>query len=214
MERIRLLNSRNAYDKKFKKLVGLKSHFRDVLGEPEAYGIWIVYGKEKHGKTLCSLMMANDFSNLEKVLYISAEEGISQHFQDTMFRLNIDAKNRKLFFSEYLTIDELRIILKRRDAPKIVFWDNVTAASGELRQDAARKLSQEFPNVLFVYVAHQEKNEPYTAIAKKIKIWAKAIFRVEGLRVMVSGRVPGGEYNLNEAKAWLYHGQGVKTDNI
>ncbi|SMG35797.1 RecA family protein [Sphingobacterium psychroaquaticum] len=207
MEKIRLLNSKNAYAKKFKTLTGLESHFADVLGEPEAYGIWIVYGKEKHGKTLCSLMLANALSNLTKVVYISAEEGISQHFQDTMSRLNIDANNPRLFFSEYISIDELRVILGRRNAPKVVFVDNVTAMIHELRQDAARKLSQDFPNVLFVYVAHQEKNEPYTAIAKKIKIWAKAIFRVEGLRVMVSGRVPGGEYNLHEAKAWLYHGQ-------
>lgn len=206
MEKIRLLNTKNVASKKFTQLEGLTAHFRDTLGEPEAYGIWIIYGKEKHGKTLCSLHLANELSRMEKVLYISAEEGISMHFQDTIERLNINPNNRKLLYSEYLSIDELRVILKRRTAPKIVFVDNVTAMIHELKQDAARKLQQDFPNVLFVYVAHQEKNEPYTAIAKKIKIWSKAIFKVEGMRVLVSGRVPGGEFDLNEARAWLYHG--------
>ena len=206
MEKIRLLNTKNVASKKFTQFIGLRGAFKDTLDEPESYGIWIIYGKEKHGKTLCSLMLANELSQLVKVLYISAEEGISMHFQDSIERLNIDPNNRKLLYSEYLSLDELRVVLKRRGAPMVVFVDNVTAMIHELVRDAARKLSQDFPNVLFVYVAHQDKNEPYTAIAKKIKIWAKAIFKVEGLRVSVSGRVPGGEFDLNEEKSWLYHG--------
>lgn len=211
MEKVRLLNSKNVFAKKFKLLKGLQGHFSDVLGEPEAHGIWIIYGKEKHGKTLAAQMLGSALSAAAKVLYVSAEEGISLHFQGSLRRLNINPNNPRFLFSEYIDLDELRVILKRRTGPRVVILDNVTALLHELKQDAARKLSQEFPNVLFIYVAHQERNEPYTAIARKIKIWSKVIFRVEGLRVIVSGRVPGGEFNMNEAKAWLYHGNDLEN---
>lgn len=212
-EKIRLLNPRNVYDTKSEKLIGLTAHLYDVLGTPDAAGIWLVYGKEKHGKTLCSLMLANALSDIKKVLYISAEEGMSQHFQESMKRAGIEVTQKNLFFSDYLTIKQLRIILRRHTAPKIVVLDNVTAMLAELRRDMADKLCKEFPNVLFIYVAHMVKNEPYTAIAKRIKIWAKAIFLIEGLKALVSGRVKGGEFNLIEAKAQLYHGQDLKSNN-
>ncbi|AIM38301.1 hypothetical protein KO02_17615 [Sphingobacterium sp. ML3W] len=211
--KIRLLNPRNAYEKKSEKLIGLTGNLADVLGTPDASGIWLVYGKEKHGKTLCSLMLANALSDIKKVLYVSAEEGLSQHFQDSMKRAGIEATQKNLFFSEYLTIKSLKVILRRHTAPKIVVLDNVTAMLAELRRGMAEKLCKEFPNVLFIYVAHMVKNEPYTAIAKNIKIWAKAIFLVEGLKALVSGRVKGGEFNLIEMKAQLYHGLDLKSNN-
>jgi len=205
---IRLLNTKNVLAKKFNKFEQLTGVFKDVLGEPETYGIWLIYGAEKNGKTWLALMLAVHLSKLAKVLYISAEEGISSNFQDTLDRINLDHENRNLFYSDYLEIDEIKEILSRKKGrPAVIFFDNITVYNELLKNGTVRRLQLEYKYVLFVYIGHEEKGDVYLATGKLIKRMAKIIFYVHGLRVTVGGRCPGGEFDIDTEKAALYYGQ-------
>lgn len=206
--RIRLLNTKNVLAKKHDKFEHLKGAFRDTLGTPEKYGIWLIYGNEKNGKTWFSLMLAVHLSKFAKVLYISAEEGVSANFQDTIARINMDHNNRNLLYHDYLEIEEIQSILDRKKGrPTVIFFDNVTVYLDALKYGVVRELQLKYRDVLFIYIGHEDKGTVYTGTGKLIKRLAKIIFRVEGLRVSVSGRCPGGEIDIDTEKASMYYGQ-------
>jgi len=204
----RSLNLKNLYAKKFStfKFNGL---WQEVMGTPETCGVWIIYGEEKNGKTWFCLKLAEYLSQFAKTLYISAEEGIGKDFVDTCARAHLNADNNNLQFLEYTPLEELEEKLRKRGAPRIVFIDNITFYQDDLKYGMLRKLAQRHPKTLFVHVAHEDKNEPYTATAKLAKKMAKVIVRVKGLACFVTGRCPGGVLTINEEKAMLYHGMEV-----
>lgn len=187
--------------------------YRVVFGNPERFGFWIIYGKEKHGKTWLSLLLADYFSKFEKCLFISAEEGLSKNFVEAIERAQLRSDNKRLGFVEYVELDYVRERLSKRKAPKVIFFDNITAYEDELKGGKLTQLFHDYKNkALFVFLAHedeQKKGQPYTAAAKKVKKFASVIIRVEGLTGFVSGRCPGGALMVDEAKAQLYHGTEV-----
>lgn len=199
----------------FEKVYKTFDHFppvlSDIFGTPERGGFWIIYGKEKNGKTWVSLMLANLLSQAVTVGYISAEEGMSMNFRDTMDRLGISHKNRKLKLYEYLSLDEIKALLGRsRGKPHVLFIDNTTIYADEIRVPTVRDLQREYPNTLIVFVAHEERNEPWGAHSRMVKKLAKVIIRIEGLRAFVGGRVPGGEFDIDDEAAQLYFGHKMQ----
>lgn len=206
----RALTVKNLYQKKFDTFP-FDGIWMDVFGKPSTNGIWLVYGKEKNGKTWGTLLLADYLSKFERVLYISAEEGTDMEFQNAVTRAKIEPNNKNLHFTEYETIEELYTRLKKRKAPRIVVMDNLTIYNEELKANGMKKLKQDFPNVLFICVAHEERNKPYTAAATMASKLAKVIIRVQGLMLIVGGRVPGGELMIDEEKAQLYHGIQINS---
>ncbi len=189
------------------KLFDFKGIWQAVFGNPERNGFWLIYGAEKNGKTWFSLKLAEYLSNFEKVLYVSAEQGMSKSFQDTHQRAGLDAGNRRLKFLDYVPIAELEEVLDgKRTSPKIIFIDNITIYKDELQYGEMRRLQRKYNNRLFVFVAHEEQSEPYTAPAKLCKKLAEIYIRVQGLACKVGGRCPGGILTIDEQKATLYHG--------
>jgi len=198
----------NIYSKKF-KVFDFDGLWLKAMGKPEADGIWLVYGPEKNGKTWFSIKLAEYLSQFGKVLYISAEEGTGKGIQDTFYRIGLNPSNRALQFEEYTPIEELDQLLSKRKSARIVFLDNMTIYADELKNGMLRKFTQKHSDKLFVIIAHEERNEPYTATAKLASKLAKVIVRVKGLACTVSGRVPGGVLTIDEEKAALYWGQEV-----
>lgn len=204
---VRAISIKNVYGKVFRTFDHFSTALQNVFGTPERDGFWLVYGQEKNGKTWASLMLANLLSQEARVAYISAEEGMSMNFRDTMKRLGISHKNRQLKLYEYLTLDEIEMLLGRsRGRPTVVVLDNITVYADELKGGHVRRLQNEYPNTLFIWIAHEDKGKPYTAQAKLVQKLAKVIIRVEGLRAHVGGRVPGGEFDIDDEKAELYFG--------
>lgn len=183
----------------------LKGILSEVLGSPEKCGAWIIYGSEKQGKTWLSVKLADYLSNYLKVLYISAEEGTGPNFVNTCKRANLQPGNRMLQFTEYISMEELREKLDKRRSAQAVFLDNVTIYADELKGGAVRKLLQRYPGKLFVFIAHEDRNEPYTAQARLIRKLAKVVVYVKGLYCNFGGRVPGGALMIDEDRAMLYH---------
>ncbi|MDB0601108.1 hypothetical protein [Tenacibaculum maritimum] len=206
----RSLTIKNLYDKKFKTF-DFKGVWQDTMGKPEVNGAWIVYGAEKNGKTWFSLKLAEYLSGFGKTMYVSAEEGTGMTFVDACRRAKIDLNNNMLHFQEYIPIEELDKKLSNRKAAKIVFLDNVTIYADELKNGVLRKFLQKHSDKLIVFIAHEERKEPYTATAKLARKLAKIIVRVQGLACFVSGRCNGGILMIDEQKAALYHGTEITT---
>lgn len=210
---VRALSVQNLYDKKFKTfpLTGL---WKRAMGEPTRNGIWIVYGKEKHGKTWVSLLIADLLSAFERVLYISAEEGDDKPFVDSVKRAGIvpKSKGKNLSFSPYLTVEELVEICDRKKSYNVIVLDNTTVYADDFKGGVLRQLMLKYPNKLFIYVAHEEKNEPSNALGKLAKKLAKIIVRVQGLTAFVSGRCPGGTITIDEEKAQLFWGTEISEN--
>jgi len=202
----RPLTIKNLYDKKYKTFA-FTGIWEQIFGTPTISGIWLIYGKEKNGKTWGALLIAAYLSLFKKVLYISAEEGTDMEFQGACKRAKINPNNNKLHFIEYEPIEDLYTRLKMRNPPKVVVLDNLTIYNEELKGNGIKKLKQDFPKTLFICVAHEERNKPYTAAAQMASKLAKVIIRVQGLALQVGGRVPGGVLMIDEKKATLYHGQ-------
>ena len=179
--------------------------WQEVFGEPETSGAWLIYGEEKHGKTWFSIMLANYLSQLARVLYVSGEEGISKNFQETCKRAGLSAKS-KMVASEYAPIIELEEKLSGRRSPQIVVIDNLTTYNEELKYGKFLELLRKYPDVLWLFIAHEEGGKPYTSSAKLCSRYAKVIVRVQGLKAFVKGRCPGGEILIDEEKAQLVWG--------
>lgn len=205
----RNLSIRNLYDKKFSEF-SFNGLWQKAFGNPEKNGIWIIWGNEKNGKTWFALLLADYLSEQTKVLYISAEEGANKDFVAACKRAKLSDKNANLKFNEYMSIDELKEKLKSRKAADVIFIDNATVYADEMKAADLNTLIREFPNKLFIFLAHEEKREPYTALAKRCKKFAKVIVHVAGLAAHISGRVPGGTISIDDNKAALYW--GTKTE--
>jgi adenosyl cobinamide kinase/adenosyl cobinamide phosphate guanylyltransferase len=207
----RVLTVKNIYDKQYDTLK-VSGIWAEVLGEVEANGAWLIYGKEKNGKTTAALMLAWHLSKSYRVLYISAEEGVGKAFRDTLQRIGVDAGARNIHFMDYEKVPLLKERLKRRKSAEVVLVDNLTIYNDELKGNALREFLRELRSKLIIFVAHEERGEPYTAAAKLARKLAKVIIHVKGLLCSVSGRVPGGTLIIDEVKAQLYHGYNIKNE--
>lgn len=183
-------------------------------GTPSDSGIWLIWGKQKNGKTSFALMLAKYLSTLRRVLYISAEEGTDMDFVAACKRCGLNPSDNVSFY-EYLPLEEVRQVLKRRNAPEVVFFDNFTIYRDDFKRNALLDLKTDFPNTLFIFLSHEERNEPYPSVARNAIKLAKVIVHIKGLRALVSGRGEvGGEYQIDETKAKLYWGdeQSERTE--
>lgn len=204
----RTLSVKNLYSKTYKTFpfTGL---YKLIFGEPSRNGYWLIYGKEKNGKTWAALILANLFSLFERVLYVSAEEGTDMEFQASVKRAKIDKDNKKLKFIEYEPFEDLKERLKKRKSERIVIIDNCTVYADEIRRGDVKELKNEFPNHLFIFIAHEERGKPYTALAMLVRKYAKVYINVKGLAMLCGGRIPGGSLTIDEQKAELYHGKAI-----
>jgi len=203
------ISTKTLLEKKYKTFE-FDGSFKELFGNPEKGGCWLIYGAEKNGKTQFALQLAKYLASFEKVRYISAEEGTGKNFQDSAARAGLNDKDTNIIFTDYEPLEELEKQLTNRKGPKIVLVDNITVYNDELKNGIMRKLLKKYENITFIFLAHEEKNEPYTATAKMCKKLAQIIIRVVGLTAFIGGRCPGGEYQVIEAKSNLYHGTQIK----
>lgn len=178
----------------------------EILGAPERGGYWLIYGDEKNGKSTLALMLAKYLSAMEKVAYISAEEGTGRSFQRRCQRLGISHEHKFLAYGYELWEDYLELF-KGREFSKVVFIDNLTAYDGEIDKKMILQLTRDYPKTTFIIICHEERKEPVGATGRLVKKLAKRIIRVVGLKAIVTDRDgAGGEYLIDNKKALIYHG--------
>ena len=211
MARIKGIYGKQLLEKTYKTFP-FEGVWEKALGNPEVGGFWIIYGKEKQGKTWFSLMLAEYLSKFEQVMYVSAEQGLSKTFKDAYIRSGLDPNNRKLKIIPYATVAEIEEALGKQRSPKVIIIDNTTMYKDELTAPKLRELGKHYRNVLFVLLAHEEKKEPDIAVARLCKKLSEVIIRVEGLACNVSGRCPGGVLTIDKEKAELYHSTIISAE--
>lgn len=186
------LSARNLLIKKPGRTIILThAILREIIGEAEAKGCWIIYGSEKNGKTWFSLFLAKDIARNERVAYISAEEGTDMSFRLAANRAGITPDD-KIAFEEYMSIDEIVEKYSKPKTARVIFIDNLTIYPDELKSVGVRDLLNRLPSKLIVFVAHEERKEPSPACAKMARKLAKVIVHVRGLKASVTGRFSSG----------------------
>lgn len=199
------ISPKQLYSKKFKTFE-FDGIWKDILGSPERGGYWLIYGDEKNGKSTFALILAKYLSTLEKVAYISAEEGTGHSFQNRCKRIGITEEHKFLAY-DYNLMEDLLETFKGREFAKIIFIDNLTAYDDEINKKMILQLTKDYPKTLFIIIAHEDRKEPVGAVGKLVKKLAKRIVRVVGLKALVTNRDgAGGEYIINDKKALVYHG--------
>jgi hypothetical protein len=202
---MRALTIKNLYEKRHETFE-FTGHWANIFGTPTTTGCWLIYGQDKNGKTRAALRLAKYLSNFTRVLYVSAEEGDDKSFIDTVKWADITLSDR-IQVLIYESIEELSSRLKKRKAPGVVFLDNLTIYADELNGSLLKNLIKDHPRTLFIFMAHEDRKEPYTAAGKMAKKLAKIILHIVGLQCTVSGRCPGGAFPIDNDLASLYHGQ-------
>ncbi len=208
MARKRVLTVRNVFDARNEPLP-LEGVWADAFGRKDFGGAWLIYGREKNGKTTFALMFARALSLQEPVLYISAEENpCTSDFQRAMSRAGITVGDRNLRFLPYMDFEDIAVTLHKRRAPRLVFLDNLTKYRRKVRPDRLTDLLDEFPKTTFVFLGHEnpKDGEPLGALAFECKIFGAMVIRVEGLVAKVVGRGDvAGELVIDEERASLYY---------
>ena len=202
--KLRILNPKKVSEIK-NKTFAFDGIWRDVFGTPEVTGTWLIYGKEKNGKTTFSLRLAKYISQFTTVLYVSAEEGFSENINRIIVKEEIYKKCRNLFLTEYCSFKDLNERINEKRTEKVIFIDNLSVYSDDLRKGGIYNFVKNHKK-LFVFIAHQEGRQPQTSAGRLCKKIAKVIINVEGMRAFVDGRCPGGTMDIDKREAQLHHG--------
>ena len=143
---------------------------------------------------------------------ISAEEGTGHSYTAAVNRVGILDTNRNFHSWPFTSIADLREeIRNNRKCEKIIFIDNLTVYV-DLKKEDIINLLRDFPNVLFVFLAHEdERGEPQGAPAVMAKQMAYAYFHVKGKAAFATVRGGNdGRIDIDEETAALIHGDNTR----
>jgi len=185
--------------------------WQKAFGQPETAGFWYLGGAEKNGKTTFAMMLAKYLAEFGKVLYVSAEEGFSKDIISAMVAAGLSDTDKNFKLLDYMPWDELNQKFESRKCPKIIFIDNTTVYRDEITRKMVLELKEKHKNKLIIFVSHEEKGLPDSALGTVWRKLSKIIIQAEGLKAIISGRCPGGTLHINEEKANLYWGTTIEN---
>lgn len=188
------------------KLFEFTGLWLQAFGKPETTGFWYLGGEEKNGKSTFAMMLAKYLTTFGKVLYISAEEGLSKDIIGAMKFAGLSDKDKNFHIIGYEPWEEIENRLESRKCAKIILIDNATIYRDEVTKKMISEFKQAHSNKLIIMVCHEEKGSPDNALATHWRKLAKIIIQAQGLKAIISGRCPGGTLMINEEKANLYWG--------
>lgn len=203
--------TKNVFDKKPKNLLRFANEIlKQAIGKAERKGCWLIFGPEKNGKTWFTCWLAKELAKFERVAYVSAEEGLDESFKGAMRRAGITTAD-DILWDEYMPIELIIEKFSRPKSANIIIIDNLTMYLDEITPSELKKtLIDALPEKLFILVAHEERKEPYGALARMAKKVAKVIFHVKGLTTFITSRhSKGGEIVIDEEKSAIYWGDRV-----
>ena len=194
--------------KKFKD-IQLKGDWKQLLGEPEATGVWIIWGKSFNGKTNFCLQLAKELASSYKVLYNSLEEGARKSMQTAIERNNMLAVKRSFHIIQE-SIEDLEKRLETRRSAQVIFIDSLQYS--DLTKPEYKKLKARFPNKLFIFVSHAEGKNPKGRFADFVRYDCDVKIRVEGYKAFTMSRLsndPESEYVIWQKGADEYWGENL-----
>ncbi|WP_317899459.1 hypothetical protein [Aurantibacillus circumpalustris] len=200
----RALSVSELYAKK-RKLLAFEGEWEKHLGQPEPFKTWLIWGDSSNGKTTYVLKLAKYLSQFGKVLYNSMEEGDSESMKKAFKRVGMEDVRRRVMLLDNEPMNELEERLKKKKAPKIVIIDTVQYS--EMTFSQYKHLKETLPNVLWIYVSHEDGKLPDGKVAKRIRRDAMIKIRVVGFKAFPTSRYGGTEpYIVWQEGADKYHG--------
>lgn len=170
------------------KPVEFEGEWKASFGRPELSGSWLVYGGSGSGKTTFMLQLAKYLSKFDKVAYDSLEQGLSLSFQKAWERVKmIEAGNRFVLIEKENTKKDIWDRLAKRRSPNIIIIDSVNYMYQFSKKDY-NDLLNNFPQKLFIFVAHEKNKQPMGSVANFIRYNSDIKVHVEGYKAFVTTR--------------------------
>lgn len=183
----RAISNKNLCDAVF-QTASLDGAWLASFGKPELRGAWIIYGESGSGKTHFALQLLRYLAQFApRVAYDTIEQGMSLSFQNAWNEADMEALGSKVVVYAKEQIPALMQHLRRKRSPQIVVIDSITALTGFTRRSFG-ELVDEFPDKLFIFIAHEENHKPYPAIAQHVRKLSEVKCHVEGFRAYITTR--------------------------
>ncbi len=197
----RAISNKNVCDAKF-TLADFTGAWLASFGKPELRGAWIIFGESGCGKTYFALELLKYLAQfVDRCAYDTLEQGLSKSFQNAWNDADMQSAGTKVVVYSKAGIKELRERLRKRKSPDVIVIDSITALVGFTRPVFA-ELIDEFPDKLFIFIAHEENNKPYPAIAQHVRKLSEVKVRVEGFKAFVSTRFKTAEGGGEDFTIW------------
>ena len=181
--------------------------FKQLMGQPEVLGSWLIFGYSTQGKTRFILQLAKYMANFGKVFINSLEEGKSESIKQGFIAERMEDVRNRVYLLDREPLEHVKERLRRRNAPDFVFFDSVQFMQ-EFTIDDYIALLDEFAhkNKLFVFTSHAKGKEPKGSVADAIYYRSFVKLRVDGYRVFPQSRYGGNHYyDIWPEKAQAYH---------
>lgn len=168
--------------------VDFEGEWLKSFGRPELSGSWLVYGGSGSGKTTFMLQLAKYLTKFSRVAYDSIEQGLTLSFQKAWERTNmIEVGNRFTLIEKESTKKDIWDRMSKRNSPNILIIDSVNYMQGFGQKDYMNLLNN-FPNKLFIFVAHEKAKRPMGMIANFIRYNSDIKIHVEGYKAFITTR--------------------------
>ncbi|MEG1842552.1 MAG: ATP-binding protein [Alistipes sp.] len=181
------ISNKNVLNAKF-ETANFTGKWLASFGKPELRGAWIIYGESGTGKTHFALELLKYVSQfVDKAAYDTLEQGLSLSFQNAWRDANMQEVGSKVVVLGKETISDLRTRLVKRKSPSVVVIDSITALVGFTRS-VFIELINDFPDKLFIFIAHEENRKPYPVIAQHVRKLSEVKIHVEGYKAFITTR--------------------------
>lgn len=155
--------------KKF-DLLPFEGPWFESFGKPEKNFSCLIFGHSGQGKTDFCVKLAKYLSQFDKVLYLSAEEGISSTIQEAFNRNCMMEVSGKVILGSKANIGELISYLKQRNSPGFVFIDSSDYM--RLTREQFVELTSTFPRKSFIITSWRNGKQPQSQAARDIEYMA------------------------------------------
>lgn len=183
----RAISNKNLCDAIF-QVADFDGKWLDSFGKPELRGAWIIYGESGSGKTHFALELLNYLTGfVQRSAYDTIEQGKSLSFQNAWNNADMQALGNKVVIYSKEQIPQLADHLRKKRSPQVIVIDSITALTGFTRRTFA-ELMDEFPDKLFIFIAHEENHKPYPTIAQHVRKLSEVKCHVEGFRAHITTR--------------------------
>lgn len=183
----RAISNKNLCNANF-QVAEFTGEWLESFGKPELRGAWLIYGESGTGKTHFALQLLKYLTEfVPRVAYDTIEQGKSLSFQNAWCNADMQTLGNKVVIFNKEQIPQLKIHLRKKRSPQIVVIDSITALTGFTRRTFA-DLMDEFPDKLFIFIAHEENHKPYPAIAQHVRKLSEVKCHVEGFRAYITTR--------------------------
>lgn len=149
--------------------------WKELIGEPEIAGSWIIWGKSANGKTRFALQLAKYLAGFQKVYYNTLEEGLKLSFKKALEANNIKSFGNKFCFHKE-RLQQMRARLDKDRSPNIIIIDSLQHF--RINVSDYYSLLEDYPKKLFIFISHANGSEPKGELGDEIRYNSDVKIRV------------------------------------